>query len=190
MPNWAMCELTITGDASELDHFADAAQDIDADGATRPLRLQRLVPMPSELENTDGDANGKEPNWYQWRLQNWGTKWDYGSRVSVKRMTNTKLFYSFESAWCGPAEAIPTISVAFPLLRFQLRHADDCMDWDQTVVCRNGKVIESIERTFDNPDVREHWGLPECCDECGNELEDCECQDTVGDQEKDEEQAE
>ena len=34
---------------------------------------QTLIPMPQELEDTEGLSDG--PNWYNWRLRNWGTKW-------------------------------------------------------------------------------------------------------------------
>jgi hypothetical protein len=179
MPNWASCSLTVTGDASELDRFAEAARGIDGDGEESALLLQRLVPMPSELEGTR--APGDDPNWYEWRIKNWGTKWDYsansdGGEVQLTRLSDNALSYSFGSAWCGPVEAISTISAAFPTLRFHLRHADEMMDWDESLTCACGKIIERIETTFDNPDTRDYWDCPERCGECGCDVDECECE--------------
>ena len=117
------------------------------------------------------------PNWYDWRIANWGTKWDVNVEgVDIDRRSPSELHYSFWSAWCGPYLAVPTISAAFPSLRFQLRHSDECMDWDESLTCVGGKVMERIETTFDNPNTCEYWGCPERCDECGCDLDECDCE--------------
>jgi hypothetical protein len=192
MPNWASCNLTITGEASELDRFAEAAKGIDENGEECALLLQRLVPMPSELEGTSSPEDN--PNWYDWRIENWGTKWDCaansdGGDVQTTRLSDNALSYSFLSAWCGPDAAIPTVSAAFPSLRFHLRHSDECMDWDHTIICVGGETLESIDTNFDNPATREYWDCEPRCEGCGCDESDCEC-DSDGDDAADLMQAE
>ena len=75
----------------------------------------------------------------------------------------------------GPAAAIPTISVEFPLLRFHFRHADEAMDWDHTIICAGGETLESIDTTFDDPATREYWGCGPICEVCGVDVFCCDC---------------
>src|SRR6056300_2071445 len=86
MPNHCYNELTITGDADKLSEIENSVESL----------LDYLVPMPKELLD-DG--------WYEWRLSNWGTKWDiYDSNIS--RVSPTELYISFNSAWAPPFNAI------------------------------------------------------------------------------------
>jgi len=86
MPNHCYNELTITGDADKLSEIENNVESL----------LDYLVPMPKEL--LDG-------GWYEWRLNNWGTKWDIYDH-SVSRVSPTKLFISFNTAWAPPFDAI------------------------------------------------------------------------------------
>ena len=86
MPNHCYNELTITGDADKLSEIQNNVESL----------LDYLEPMPKELLD-DG--------WYEWRLENWGTKWDiYDHHVS--RVSPKELYISFNSAWAPPFYAI------------------------------------------------------------------------------------
>jgi hypothetical protein len=82
-----------------------------------------LMPMPKVLEGTE--ANGsKRPkirkltganDWYDWRVDNWGTKWDidaYDGSIKTsqellgKDNGNAELSFGFDSAWAPPLNAI------------------------------------------------------------------------------------
>ena len=86
MPNHCYNELTITGDADKLSEIENNVESL----------LNYLVPMPTELED-DG--------WYEWLLENWGTKWDIYDH-HVCRVSPRKLYISFNSAWAPPFYAI------------------------------------------------------------------------------------
>jgi len=63
--------------------------------------LNHLIPMPKELEGTSGfDENGVT-GWYEWRLQNWGTKWDIYDAHCDRIDANTLQLY-FNTAWSPP----------------------------------------------------------------------------------------
>ncbi len=54
---------------------------------------QTLIPMDEALLDNEG--------WYDWRIDNWGTKWDiYDARCS--RMDDNTLVLAFFTAWSPP----------------------------------------------------------------------------------------
>jgi len=62
------------------------------------LSFEKIKPTPPELLEGNG--------WYDWRLQNWGTKWDVGGETAghVDRLSENSVYFAFESAWSPPVE--------------------------------------------------------------------------------------
>ena len=60
---------------------------------------QTLIPMPKELEGTH--APNDTPNWYDWCVDNWGTKWDIYD-ATCDRMDANTLVLDFYTAWSPP----------------------------------------------------------------------------------------
>ena len=71
MPNWCNNNITITGPNKVIDKIEKIVK--DETGKSGQL-LNYFYPMPKELEDTEGLS--KKPNWYDWRVDNWSTKWD------------------------------------------------------------------------------------------------------------------
>ena len=173
MPNYVGCVLDVSGDADDLDRFTNKARGMDADGRESEFALQRLIPMPVELGARSPPVTEGDPNWYDWRLENWGTKWDTDEVVLSKDKKG--LHYCFCCAWSGPVQAIEQISAEFPALTFRLRHADEAMDWDEELLFRKGIVLERTAATFDIPATRQYWGCEPRCRNCGCDEDVCEC---------------
>ena len=64
------------------------------------------------------------PDWYGWRVANWGTKWNAGDAVVVTDGGGQALF-NFETAWSTPLPIIKKLSKDFPTLSFGLLYADE-----------------------------------------------------------------
>ena len=115
MPNWCNNNIIIKGPKNKLKDLESAARE--------GTFCNHLMPMPKVLEDTE--ANGsKRPkirkltganDWYDWRVANWGTKWDidaYDGSIKTsqellgKDNGNAELSFGFDSAWAPPLNAI------------------------------------------------------------------------------------
>ena len=113
MPNDCFNEITIKGPAStiktlwETAHNNGKMDDIDL--------LEAMVPMPKALIDTVAPSpkDGSQPlvdgytNWYDWRYDNWGTKWDiYDHDLRCLTLTEVSFITGpFCTAWGPPISA-------------------------------------------------------------------------------------
>lgn len=96
MPNWCNNHITVThDDAAMIKKMAD--------NYLAPLTA--LIPQPESLE-TNKDTSD---NWYDWRISNWGTKWDVELENIKVAPDGKTLSASFASAWSPPIEAYETL---------------------------------------------------------------------------------
>ena len=114
MPNYCNNNIVITGPNSVIDKIEKIANGDKGD------LLQYFYPMPKELNDT---VAGPEPktkkeklekrrlqveygasNWYDWRVENWGTKWDImefyngGDRKEIGE-DESEIALGFDTAW-------------------------------------------------------------------------------------------
>lgn len=157
MPNWCQNTLAIEGDSSEIAKFREWLND-------QPLTLQKIHPMPKELEDTisptpDWSAADAEKakilqekygadNWYDWHVKNWGTKWDIEAE-EVSEETDDRICFSFESAWSPPEAAIKKLGVMFPSLDFSLVYREDGMGFAGILKIKGD---EWTEASYDSKD--------------------------------------
>lgn len=107
MPNWCNNSITIRGDVKTLSQLKPVLE------AGEGL-LQAIKPMPAELEDTvKGPQYGDAVNWYDWRVSNWGTKWD----VSTEGLEfidhgdgTAEISGWFDTAWAPPIDALHTLA--------------------------------------------------------------------------------
>ena len=114
MPNWCNNSITIQGSTETLKPLWEEA---NREGSGL---LNAIKPMPDALEGTTSPSPKEgtpqplvdgHDNWYAWRLENWGTKWD----VDVDNLEFTDngdgtatITGWFDSAWAPPIEAYNT----------------------------------------------------------------------------------
>ena len=116
MPNWCDNQVTITGPNSVIDKIEKIVKDEDSKNGL----LNFFYPMPKELEDTTSpSSSAKKPqpmvdgfdNWYDWRCDNWGTKWDISEFYGVDRqhlndsLDESTISFGFSSAWAPPIPA-------------------------------------------------------------------------------------
>ena len=104
MPNWCSNSITISGPTKTIKQLWDDAHVGEGFGL-----LNAMVPMPTELDDTTSPSDS--PNWYDWRVTNWGTKWDI-SDEGLEYVDNgdgiSVIQGWFDSAWAPPVDAYNT----------------------------------------------------------------------------------
>jgi hypothetical protein len=106
MPNWCSNSITISGSTDTIKQLWDDAHVGDDFGL-----LNAMVPMPKELDDTTKGTDGDAVNWYDWRVTNWGTKWDVsdeGLEYVDNKDGTSHITGWFDSAWAPPVEAYNT----------------------------------------------------------------------------------
>jgi hypothetical protein len=119
MPNW--CNNTL-----ELHHEDPAMIERAKKAFAEGNLLNEFAPVPESLQitagflgNTDEQAKLEEQekinfakygykNWYDWCVNEWGTKWDVGGNdynEPIQESPN-KIIMSFDSAWAPPCNAM------------------------------------------------------------------------------------
>ncbi len=112
MPNWCDNQITITGPNSVIDKIEKIVKEEKDDQGL----LNFMRPMPKELDGTtspSSSADKPQPMvegfdcWYDWRCENWGTKWEVCEFYGVDRQGDT-ISFGFSSAWAPPIPAYQT----------------------------------------------------------------------------------
>ena len=118
MPNWCDNQVTITGPNSVIDKIEKIVKADDSHENTGLLHF--FHPMPKELEGTtspSSSADKPQPMvegfdcWYDWRVENWATKWEVCEFYGVDRqhlndsLDESTISFGFSSAWSPPIGA-------------------------------------------------------------------------------------
>lgn len=124
MPNWCENQLrVIASDSEALEQFIN-----DIKSKESPFAIQRVFPCP--------EAYYEDSRWYDWCINNWGTKWDVDSATLVGKDDKEAVYY-FCSAWSPPEEAIRHIAKLYPELYFELKYAEGGMDYSGFLIVKN-----------------------------------------------------
>lgn len=69
------------------------------------------------------DLNSFERGWYDWRIENWGTKWDVDIESPEKAAGSSS--YQFSTAWSPPTPVIECMIKTYPDLIFRLTYVEE-----------------------------------------------------------------
>ena len=105
MPNWCSNRVTITGPAPVIREITEILNQENT-----PL-LNWMVPEPKDNEG-----------WYDWRVNNWGTKWDISDVYFENQAEEDSIEFSFCSAWSPPVDAFRTWAESDGRVQFTLEY--------------------------------------------------------------------
>ena len=146
MPNWCWNHLEVHGDEKQLHEFVEKSTKTIG---TSDLRSGDEFSFEGTL------PRGDRKDWYDWSLNNWGTKWD-ACEPNICHNDIDYFAVSFESAWSPPITWIENIMQDFPDLSFTL-------EYEEPGMCFGGRLLAQYETLWDDL----HWDLDqasECCE--------------------------
>jgi len=143
MPNWCWNNLTVM---CTKEHVAE---------------LQDFVDKSTSIKDTEFSFEGTLPrgdreDWYNWSLENWGTKWD-ACESFINESEPQCFSVGFSSAWAPPTEWLRNIMDDYPNLEFEL-------EYDEPGMCFAGILyVHGAQGLFDDQ-YHETDSASDCCE--------------------------
>lgn len=140
----------ITGPATILDLLTRAAIDDDSFGHTttpdgRIIDFNCLIPEP---ENN--------PDWYNWRRNHWGTKWNAYTPTITTHDDGT-VTIGFQTAWSAPSGIISQLTLRLPGATLHVQWADDDLGSNiGDVTIRDSVIIKNDTPTEGTDEARDY----------------------------------
>ena len=178
MPNWCNNNLTLTHeDPAMIQRAFDALE--------RGEFLNEFIPVPQELKDTVSGFHGDPEkqreleeqtarnvakygagNWYDFCVQEWGTKWDTGEQGASDIHPGGKMLHTaFDTAWAPPLAAYAKLEeMGFGVdamyyeggMNYAGHYSEGCLDEAEL----EGLSADEIERDY--ADLNECFGIADC----------------------------
>ena len=179
MPNWCSNTVIIKGEYQDVQRLLDTVE-----SGKSKFSLNNLITVPYELLNTSAPSNAtpeeKERlkalygavDWYDWQVNNWGTKWDVEATISNdSHANNNPAFLSklqtgnrvvtinFDSAWAPPSPAMKVLAKQFPNTNIYHVYDEPGVDFGGYAMYSKGECLKEEEgssfyvmKTYFEPD--------------------------------------
>ena len=127
MPNHCYNKVTISVGDADGQNLKVLVDSLKSKENETDFDFNAILPMPPELENVDWSEaeemndiirarykkeHGSD-NWYDWRVNNWGTKWNSYSCELVEQ-EDDYVVYTFDTAWGPPTGVIEALREQCP----------------------------------------------------------------------------
>lgn len=177
MPNHVINKVKFTAPAATVEAFVQKHFIATEDGE-KGFDFNTVIPIPSRLANihtgcttlpsgervrewvtedgvrkaVDSEALVKQygaSNWYDWAIQNWGTKWNAYSHYVPEQHSETEIEWSFETAWSCPEPVFEQLAAQYPDAKIVIRYADEDLGSNCGIlIYKEGELVRSTEEGY------------------------------------------
>jgi hypothetical protein len=182
VPNWCSNRLTVSGERDEVIRFLEIVGNgnsllVDAQLAARaidPDKEQQISAAVIQCSKLDDmfSFNGHVPEpelegdgWYNWRIENWGTKWD-ASDASLGEMNTvddqSSVEFYFQTPWGPAADWLIAVAKAHPTLQLEMVWNEEqgiggVFNASQGLVEHTSLEMEQIEKLWSDAPYTEEY---------------------------------
>ena len=125
MPNHVTNVISFSGDKSRISAMLKEIQN-DEHGIGS-VDFEKILPMPDTVYNGSLGIRERElygdNNWYDWRIGNWGTKWNSYGYTENTTFQDGKI--KFLTAWSAPHPILQKLSEMYPDVKMEHEWADE-----------------------------------------------------------------
>lgn len=112
MPNWVSNTVEINGTDKQIKEVIDFCLNEQGE-----VDFSTVVPEPETFPKSEGSL----PDWYIWRLDNWGTKWN----ACESEADSDDGIMSFQTAWSCPFVWFKKLSEKFKDVKICIQYYDE-----------------------------------------------------------------
>lgn len=153
MPNWCSNNLHII--APNKNKLTIVCKKLGLKNEIPQVNFGSIVPEPRDLEE---DEDTVMPGWYNWRVSNWGTKWDVGdinelditydeiAGQSSGWTTYPRVRVQFVTAWSPPTPFTMALSEKYPDCVILLEFEEGGVGYEGELLVKGGEVEYEAER--------------------------------------------
>lgn len=166
MPNHTATNLAVSGPKESVQKFLKISSDSKKEIDAPEFSFKYYLPMPEELADTTypsskNDEESQElnekygaPNWYEWCINNYGTKWDCYDVGEWNIVDCENGMYrasiSYCTAWSPATNFYENISESFPDLEFVHEFADEGGSFVGNETIKDGEVVFFMQFDWDS----------------------------------------
>lgn len=158
MPNWSSNSIAIIGKKEKVDVMKDQLEKYYTHNNEWSGFFEHFIPTPKEMmefsspiRDEKASAHFKDkygaPDWYGWRILNWGTKWDIDSisdmQYHSEEIDLSIVSFNCETPWSPPEEGLRNLSKKFEDVYFYCQFEEPGMAFQGYCSFMNGEDIGS-----------------------------------------------
>ena len=169
MPNWFNFSLEVSGKKEDVQEFVQnvkGSKDYDTEGYE--FDFNHFIPQPDNIFRGNLGLNEEKyckdnnlPNWYNWNVDNWGTKWNANIDDSywVSELEKVSSFrYDMATAWADPRPIIVKMIEKYPDLDFEIEGEEESNEYGIYISTYEDVFLEEEPTQIDEMNNREvYW---------------------------------
>ena len=173
MPNWVKTEIILTGDKNQIHNLLEKCYSLDEETNEKNFfDFNGVIPMPNHIFRgnlgVEEMAKYGEDNWYDWSIENWGTKWNACEASVLYRKDG--VIVTFNTAWNFPLPIIKAIKEQYPDIGIYAAWADEDLG-NNCGIYNNGEITYEDDLSvepfnfacdvwgYDINEMREEYGI-------------------------------
>jgi len=162
MPNWCDGDITIYGSREDLEKLVAQGQQGTRQvgegwySEKREYKTFQKKPNNFSFENFLPTPEDIGEGWYDWRVANWGTKWDLDQDNTVvtpitksndpSKIGDYEVGIGLQTAWSPALDVFEKISAEYPDLHIEYRYIEEGMSFFGMTHFHNGEADEDTRK--------------------------------------------